>query len=623
MKRFALFLSALLILLLVFGPLYALKVAFSKGKVSEEASLLHFHTGNTTRLTARDWLDMQETVMSIRYGSRQPAVVVTGTASWAPALACQSLSAAPLNLPVLLYDGTAAAKETIMNRIEALAPGGLAQFGSANVILVAEAALLEEEFRVRGYRPYTVSRPDPAENVAAVAELLDELKKEEEPNVILVDLASVEHALPAASWLAHRGDPLLLVENGSVPEATRRVLEQGGQGHNLYLLGPAGSFGGQVSGELGRWGRVVMAGEDNSFANAVAFARLYDEPGRFGWRATQATAEAARRFLLGASGGDWRMTLAGNQLFSGSLFGPLLLTHADKLPPETEKFLWSVAPDWWVTPAEGPFNHVFILGGPENISYAVQGRVDFTQEIRDYLDQGDQGISGIEALTIVWYALSLASAAMVWFHLSTRLTQVSPFMKLSWVLVMLVLGPAGLWAYYTCYRGYSHQTALGKFIRPLWVQVLSATLGTLGFGMPVMVATAFLLALFGLPLLLFGGFFFWLGSPMTQAIIWSYLAALISLTFIFVPLMLRAKEPSAYRDTIRDNALTVFLSMTFISVGMMGIMWLLQMRGLSVMPEEETLVWWGTVYAANLAGLATGYIGNWSLVVRGRKKGSM
>mgnify|MGYP002397581396 CR=1 FL=1 len=306
-----------------------------------------------------------------------------------------------------------------------------------------------------------------------------------------------------------------------------------------------------------------------------------------------------------------------------SLLSHILLTKPDKLPPVLEKFLWAAAPDWWVTPAEGPFNHVWLLGGLEQVSYAVQGRVDFIQELRDYLDQGAQGISGIEALALVWFALSLASAIWTWFHLSTRLTQVAPVMKISWILVMFVLGTLGLWAYVTYDRGYGHQAALGEFPRPLWVQVLSATLGTVGFGMSTMIAVAFLLAYFGLPLFTFSGFFFWLGSPMTQSIFWSYLAALVVNMFVFVPLMLMSKEASAYRDTLRDNALTVFISMTSISIGMMGAMWLLQMRGLTVMPEEENLIWWATVWAANIVGLVTGYIGNWSLVVRGRKIGTM
>ncbi|MCF8012129.1 MAG: DUF4396 domain-containing protein [Clostridiales bacterium] len=623
MKRFALYLSFILIALMVAGPFYSLKESLSAGKLPPEITRQHMLTGNTTRLACQDWTDMQDLVWNIKPAAKAPkAVVVAGSDSWPLALACQSFSAPPLNLPVLLYENDRNLKEKIIKKINSFSPAGLDKLGGTQVILAGKATALAREMQKLKLNTYEISGPNTPTNVTSVFTTMQKLNALKTRDVLVTSDERVSYALPASTWLAQRGTPLLLTSRNDIPQPTRKVLEQGNN-WQFYVLGPRDIVGEDVINELKKWGEVNRIGAPNPFGNAVKFASFYDHTNRFGWQATQVNAESAQHLLLGSIKDNWQTILAGTQLFSGSNFGPLLLTKSEKLPSQVQKFLWSLSPDWWVTPAEGPFNHLWLLGGLEQISYAVQGRVDFIQELRDYLDQGDQGVSGIDALALVWFALALASAIWTWFHLSTRLTQVDPFMKISWILVMLVLGPVGLWAYYTCYRGYDHQTVLGQFPRPLCVQVLSATLGTVGFGMSTMVAAAFLLAYFGMPLFTVPGFFFWLGSPMTQSIIWSYLVALIVNMFLFVPLMLRAKESSSYSDTVRDNTLTVFISMTSISIGMMSAMWLLQMRGLTVMPEEENLIWWGTVWAANLVGLVTGYIGNWPLVVKGRKIGTM
>ncbi|GAB6179904.1 hypothetical protein JCM14036_12230 [Desulfotomaculum defluvii] len=102
------------------------------------------------------------------------------------------------------------------------------------------------------------------------------------------------------------------------------------------------------------------------------------------------------------------------QLFTGPNFGPLLLTDSTKVPSSLEKFLWSTAPDWWVTPAEGPFNHTYILGDLKDISYGVQGRVDFISELRSYISQMEQGVSGSDHNDMVMIAEDDAPEAAIY-----------------------------------------------------------------------------------------------------------------------------------------------------------------------------------------------------------------
>ncbi|MDW7683828.1 MAG: DUF4396 domain-containing protein [Bacillota bacterium] len=621
MKRIGLYTAIFLILFMALAPLYAFKESVSLGKIPDSFSRVHWSTNNTTRVWGDDWQTLQKNIQQIQYppGLNSPEfIILADVEAWTQSLASASLLAAPAKGGLLL--ATEDEADELLESLRELSPTGSDQLQGIQVITVGKAVQLTE--RITNELNYTVLEVNGEDDADIVRQLYD-LREQiagEADSVILVDQSIHSgYALPAATWAVHRGTPFLLLDGGSVPEPSKDILRQNEL--NIYILtSPAVPID---EAALSSFGRVTRIGRKNLVEHAVSFARYFDEDILFGWRTTEATREGGKNFLL-VEDGDWRFGVLGAQLFAGGVFGPLLITdYADKLPVALEKFYFDVKPDWWVTPAEGPYNHTWIMGSTDNISYGVQGRVNFLQEISDYESQGDQAVSGLEAMTIVWYALALAGAIWTWFHLSTHLFQLSPFMKFAWILVVMALGPVGLWAYYRCYRGYTHQVASGEFRRPLWVQTLAATCSTLGFGMPTMTATAFLLTLFGLPLFLSRGPLFLFGTPMMQAIIWSYLAALVVNIFLFVPVMLSLKEDSAYRDTVGSNWLTVIISMTFITIGMMGTMWWIMMEYLEMMPEEENILWWGSIYAANLAGLAIGYIGNWLLVVRNEKKGTM
>lgn len=624
MKRFALFLSLLFILALSLLPFYSLQESLKIGKLPKEIHRLHWNTNNTSRLWASHWQGLQGEVLRASYVSGQTPpdlIIVANANSWAQGLVSVSLLAKPSRAALLLMDEQNT--QSIINYLHQLKPQGLKLLDDTQVLIIGKNDTLSTKLRQQGYRILSIPEKDNAILAKKVNNLRTQLAGES-LEVILVDENShYSLALPAASWVAHRGTPILYIKGSKLPEPTRQALANRKGKASIYLLAPLGVLDNSLLTELNKFGRVQQIGTGAPVQNAIEFAQFYDRQTNFGWRTTPNTNEGRKNMLL-APIADWRFAVLGAQLFSKGVFGPLLLTDREnQLPAALEKFYFSIKPDWWVTPAEGPYNHTWILGDTKQISYSVQGRVNFLQEISNYESQGNQGVSGLEALTIVWYALSVAGAVWIWFHLSTRMFQLSPFMKLAWILVVLALGPVGLWAYYTSYRGYAHQVAVGEFPRPLWVQALAATCSTMGFSIPTMISTAFLLTWLGLPLFLSQGPLFFLGSPMTQVVIWAYLAAILANAFIFVPLMLAFKENSNYRNTVRANWLTVVISMTAISLGMMTIMWWLMMEYLDMMQEESNLLWWGSMYLANLAGLATGYLGNWILVQRGEKKGTM
>ncbi len=622
MKRIGLYFTWLLILLMAFLPLYPLREGLSVGKTPPEINRLHWQTNNTTRIWGDDWKQLQEQVINIRVRAN-PAlpryVAVVDPNSWQEALAACSLISSPVNAFIILADN-GAIPQMLQNLITS---NSRRASTPTDLLLIGKVTRFETAFRRQGYRTTSI----PASDFAATARQIDlELSKTSglSREVFLINgAASPALALPAAVWAAHRGTPVLFFNGNNLPDITKTALRTRRGNCRIYIMAPPGSTNRNLKKELAALGKITEIGDMDPAQNSVVFARFFDKSTGLGWQTTNKNTDGGKQFLL-APGGDWRMGIVGVQLFNGGIFGPILVSmDKTRLPLALEKFYFTTKPDWWVTPAEGPYNHTWILGNTEQISYSQQGRVNFLEEISDYQSKGSQGISGLESITLIWYVLSIVCALLAWAHLSTRMFQLSPFMRLGWILLMLALGPIGLWAYYISYRGYGHQTAKGDFLRPRWVEVLAATCSTLGFGMPVMILTAFAMTYWGLPLILNRGPLFIFTGPMFQSILWSYVAAILVNSLLFVPLMLAFKENSTYWDTVKDNFITVFWSMTSISAGMMPVMWWIMMKYLPMMPREENLLWWGSMYASSLAGLLTGYIGNWPLVIGGRKKGTM
>ena len=623
LKRLGLYLALLLIFIMSVLPLYSLIESLRIGKIPQEVTRLHMNTNNTTRVWANDYQELQKKILQIKNpeGSSPDFVILVSSLNWVNAVTAASLLAPPINSALMLVDTNR--EEEVLKYLGQLNLKGEGILNGAQVLAVGEIADTTVKIQEEGYRVEKLTGDN-----AAIAQKIDKLRAaltgQKSPWVILIDPdMDFSYSLPAINWSVHRGTPTLVLDGEQLPTATKNALKAREKNPSLYIVGPPDNVSGTVKDSLNELGTVKEIGHNDPVQNAIEFARFYDENTGFGWQTTPETVEGGKNFLL-VKKDDWQSAVIGSQIFNKGLFGPLLLTsEANRLPAALEKFYFETSTDWWVTPAEGPYNHTWLLGSTDKISYPVQGRLNFLQEITNYENQGNQGISGLEALTIVWYAFAVCGAIWTWFHLSTRLFQLPPFMKIIWVLVVLSLGVVGLWAYYTCYKGYGHQVASGEFPRPLWVKVLAATCSTIGTGMPTMIGAGFILVFLGAPLLLNRGPLFVLTGPMFQTVFWSYVAAIIINAFIFVPIMLAFKENSRYWDTIKANWLTVVLSMTAISIGMMSTMWWIMMEYLAMMPEEANLLWWGSMYAANIVGLLTGYIGNWALVIRGEKKGTM
>ncbi|ESP89817.1 DUF4396 domain-containing protein [Candidatus Halobonum tyrrellensis] len=437
-------------------------------------------------------------------------------------------------------------------------------------------------------------------------------------NVVLVGNESPEWALPAAAWSAYSGDPILYVDRNGVPDATRQAIAELNATH-AYVLAPPRLVGRDALSALDtEWTRVAGSTPQD---HAVEIAKFRDESRDFGWGIDDRDKVGYYNTML-VNPDRPEHAVASTNLQWGKA-GPVLLVHDDgTLPAITENFLWRTQSGWFSTPAEGPFNHVFVLGSLDDVSWVSQTRSDYAVEVTPYRLQG-AGMSPLDALSAVWAAFSLLGATFVYTHSRHRIPEMGDWTKLVWPLFTLLLGPIGLGFYWFAYRSRETVERDGRkhVVRPYWLQAASATAMGVGFAASTMVAVAFLLTYFGMPLVVFDGPLFALGSSMvlTMAIVY-VVALLVSWQVFHVPMF----EESMGLDrgaATRQSLLAVVVSMTSVSVGMMTMMWVLMMLNLPMMPGDDNVLWFGVMVFSTLVGFLIAWPVNGLLVRRNVKPG--
>lgn len=582
---------------MVLSPLYVLKEYIGKGNTENIGLRLHWHTGNSTRISGADWIEQQRAVWNMIAPGEDLQLLMLPADDWKISL--QLLSEVSYSENIFPY---IVAKNTLENPQELKR-----QFSSFIPSLNIKNILLPEIFK-----QHQISIEQEL-NISTRLIEHNQLTK----NIIIVSDKDPSYAMPAATWSALTGDKILVINPA---DSSQLAQLSSSPSVNIYLLGNK-EFTSNVARNLGIPSPHIIT-DNTPSALSRSFAKYYDRETGFGWRASRQTPEGGKNFFL-VNNDNWQSAVLATVPTLNGRFGPVLLTDAQSLPASLENYFWQTKSEWFVTPTEGPYNHTFIFGNQEQISFPVQARLDFIEEINTYMMQGDQGVSALDGIVLVWLTLAVASAVWLWCHITTRKSNLSPYMKYGWTLLSLTLGPLAIYSYYLAYRGYTHQVSQTQYIRPFWVQAVAATLSTLAYGAPTMILTGFILSINGLPLVQLDNPLFIIGNPMVLSMVASYVAGYVVLAFLFVPLMLMTNEQSSYLDTVHDNLLVVFVSMTGISIGMLGGMWWLMMEYLPMMAEESNLLWWGVLSASTILGAFTGLIFNWPLVAHGRKKGDM
>lgn len=547
-------------------------------------SRVHWNTKNTTRFDGADLAEVSVLVSRAVYPAIDPATTPDVVILYDPEDWQGGLAAAPLLRPLnaILLPATPDAFDDIGR----LAPVGSDALGGTQVLGINDADLPE------GYNA----------RAATPAEVFDLLGAAERSprHAILVPEDEPSVALLAAPWAAYTND-LVVFDAADVPE-----------GIQVYALG-------DVEAE----GEVTRITAPSAAQLAVKFA-TYEDPANplFGWGFNADSLTGYRAYTL-ARPDDPAMALLSANLNVRGKPGPLMWSGEDRLPQPINNYFWTQRAAFWVTPSEGPFHHFFVLGDTNTITFPAQGQADYAVEIGPYLGKG-AGLSGIGMVAAVWVALGIASAGWILFHEAKFLPMQNWVMRLAWPLFALMVGPFGIPIYRLAYsRPVIKRKKMMMWDRPLWLQGAVATVSAVGFGASLMIVSGYITTLLGVPLIPNNGLLFFLGAPMILIMIINYVVAVIISWLVFQTPMMTMFYDKDYSGTLPLALPIVLISMGAAALGMNPAMWLLMMDHIPMMPTEESILWFGTMFVTAFAAFLIAWPFNYALMRAQRKPGLM
>lgn len=551
-----------------------------------DQSRLHWNTKNTTRFWGATPDEIASRVSRAVYPATQPenspsTVILYDPADWQGGLAATSLLR-PLNA-VLLPAGDGSQAE-----IERLQPAGSDALGSVQAILINDVSEPAGEL--------TTQRV----TTTGVAGLLEQAGAAPR-HVLIVDADTPETALLAGPWAAYNGD-LIVFDDTEAPADLPR-----------YALGDAEADD------------AIRIDAGSPAALAVTFTK-YQDPNNplFGWGMSEASPSGYRAYTLARPDDPGTAVLSAN-LARRAKIAPLLWTNERDLPQVVNNYLWTQRPAFYTVPNAGPFHHFWVLGDTATVSFPAQGQADYAVEIGPYMLKGP-GAAGMDMLASVWIALGIASAAWIAVHQAKFLSEMNWIMRLAWPLFALMVGPFGIPAYMLAYRKPVMQHGdMRMWDRPVWQQAMVATVSAVGFGGTLMVATAYTWTLFGVSVIANHalGPFYWLGAPMVLIMIADFVVAVLISWPLYQTPMIGMLHGLPYRKALMPALPIVLASMASVSVAMFPGMWWLMMWELPMMPSEESILWYGVMFATVFLGFLTAWPINYLFVRVQRKSGLM
>jgi hypothetical protein len=294
------------------------------------------------------------------------------------------------------------------------------------------------------------------------------------------------------------------------------------------------------------------------------------------------------------------------------------------LPAITDSYIWSQRSDWFVTPSEGPFRHFWVVSN--RLSYKGQSRLGFSVEKAPYPDMGAVALGPMEAIAIIFIALGIAGAIFALIHSSYTLPEVMVPIKIAWTLGAALVPILGVILYLNAYRRPVYfEGMMTRWLRPPGIQAASATMMGFGYGAPAMIAVAYIIAYFGFPIFFSEGIndtIFWAGAGMPIMMFGMYLGALLLVIFLVQYPMKNAMMEMKDGMILLKGLKVAFLSMTAVSLGMMTVSWWMMMSHIPMMPKEDDILWFGTLWIASFVGFLVAWPLNSIMIRKNIKHGN-
>jgi hypothetical protein len=411
---------AAVLLVLGFGGVLTASGASSAGKVivPSPPGQPTLSPQITTKTTTRIWGENPEEVAVSVTQHIWPAVL-PGSAQSVPdrprgltlltpddpltAITATPLVHFPDDAPVL-YVTASGIPEVTLDEIKRLGPVGIDRFNDVQAFLVGAAAnaAVESQLTAIGIKWFEVTAP----NIPALANKVDELygsianpdtgvpaMANGAMTVAIGSLDAYQFVLPATHWVTHMPTALQWVTKDSVPGQTIAALQRRNGDARIYLFGGPDQISPSVAGKLAKYGMVMRVTNDDvvpyntpppddPVQTAIAFNKMWDSAGEFGWKITG----PGHGFTL-LNLDDWQGAVSSSPLSHLGFHAPLVFTtSATQLPAIVDAYYMGVAPTFLTTPADGPYNMTYVIGSWDQISWPVQAHVDNISEMANRRD---------------------------------------------------------------------------------------------------------------------------------------------------------------------------------------------------------------------------------------------
>lgn len=207
---------------------------------------------------------------------------------------------------------------------------------------------------------------------------------------------------------------------------------------------------------------------------------------------------------------------------------------------------------------------------------------------------------------ILWFVLTGLSLIFLIYDLETN-TPSMWVMKLAWILIVLYMGPIGLFIFMLSCRQPMPETH-DAFIDAHWKQSVGSMMHCVAGD-----ATGIILA---------AVVTFHLGLPNGLDLIIEYSTAFVVGLFIFQALFMKSMMGGDYFKAVKKTFFAETVSMNFVMVGMIPVMAIMRAE-IPGGDDPKGLMFWGISSIATIAGTLTAYPINSWLVGSGLKHGMM
>jgi len=335
-------------------------------------------TKNTTRITGGSAEEIALSASRMIWpatanGTKPNVVLLAPSDNWQTQLVGLDLVHHPSDGPLLVTE-KGKVSEVVLNEIKRLNPKG-AQDGT-QVITIGMEANAVKQITDASLKVKEIKGETPEKIAAAIDEYYASVDGELPQSVVVSTSEKAEFAAPAGSWISHMPEPLLYVTKDKIPAETEAALKRRNGKANIYLLGPEDAVGKQVENDLKKHGNVIRISGNDPVTNAIAFAKYKDAKTGFGWGITQ-----PGHGLVLVNVENISKSLPALPFAHRGKHAPLLLTEKEKAPETLLTYLKELKPLFKKEPTEGPYNHMYIVGGSDWVSDEQQGDLDHLIEI--------------------------------------------------------------------------------------------------------------------------------------------------------------------------------------------------------------------------------------------------